>query len=113
MKLDDYQAQIKKYDLGAQTSDLNAPDFMEKILGLAGETGEFCDKVKKILRDQNSEYDTTDRAELLKELGDVLWYVASIARYLDEPLSKVAAQNVEKLESRLKRNKLTGSGDNR
>lgn len=113
MKLDEYQDTIKKFDLGQQTSELNDPAFMEKILGLSGETGEFCDKVKKILRDKGGQYDDADRTEMLKELGDVLWYVASVARYLDEPLSQVAAHNVEKLESRLERGKITGSGDNR
>ena len=69
--------------------------------------------MKKILRDKGGEYDDTDRTEMLKELGDVLWYVASVARYLDESLSELAAQNIDKLESRYQRNQITGSGDNR
>lgn len=113
MQLDEYQEKSKKYDLGEQTDQLLDPAFMEKILGLSGEAGEFSDKVKKILRDKDGKYDDTDRTELLKELGDVLWYVAAVARYLDEPFSELAAQNIDKLESRYQRNQLSGSGDNR
>ena len=113
MQLDEYQEKSKKYDLGEQTNQLLAPAFMEKILGLSGEAGEFSDKVKKILRDKGGKYDTADRIELLKELGDVLWYVTAVARYLDEPLSELAAGNIDKLESRYQRNQLSGSGDNR
>ena len=50
---------------------------------------------------------------VVKELGDVLWYVATIARYLDTPLSVVAEKNVEKAVSRKQRGKLHGEGDNR
>ena len=57
--------------------------------------------------------DEYDKIEVTKELGDVLWYVANIARYLDVPLEEVAKMNLEKLESRNKRNLLHGEGDNR
>ena len=87
--------------------------FMEKVLGLAGEAGEAVDKVKKILRDHQGKISEADREALLKELGDVLWYVASVARYLDEPLARVAEGNLAKLESRYQRGKLGGSGDDR
>ena len=48
-----------------------------------------------------------------KELGDVLWYLSQIATELDLDLNEVAAQNLEKLFSRMSRNKISGSGDNR
>lgn len=44
-------------------------------LGLMGEAGEFADKVKKIIRDNDAVIDTENRIGLLNELGDVLWYV--------------------------------------
>ena len=113
MKFDEYQKKAKKYDTGKPGEGLLSPAFMEKVLGLAGEAGEATDKVKKIIRDQNGEISRESREELLKELGDVLWYVASVARYLDEPLSRVAEGNLAKLESRYQRGKLGGSGDNR
>jgi len=44
-------------------------------LGLAGETGEVCEKVKKILRDKGGVVDKETRNALLKELGDIMWYI--------------------------------------
>ena len=113
MDLDKYQKRAAKYDLFETTVDLKSPGFLEKILGLAGEAGEAADKVKKIIRDKGGYASEEDRIELLKELGDVLWYVANVARYLDADLSDVAKNNIEKLSSRQKRNKLHGEGDNR
>lgn len=113
MDLDKYQKRAAKYDLFETTVDLKSPGFLEKILGLAGEAGEAADKVKKILRDKGGYASEEDRAELVKELGDVLWYVANVARYLDVDLSQIAKVNIDKLESRRKRNKLHGEGDNR
>ena len=113
MDLDKYQKRAAQFDLFETTVDLKSPGFLEKILGLAGEAGEAADKVKKILRDKGGYASEEDRAELLKELGDVLWYVANVARYLGTDLSEVAKNNIDKLESRRKRNKLHGEGDNR
>ena len=106
MNFDEYQKRAQKYDFFA-------PGFSEKILGLAGESGEAADKVKKIIRDHQGQATAADRTTLIKELGDVLWYLASLARYLDTPLSQVAEENLAKLESRYQRNKLHGSGDER
>ena len=71
------------------------------------------DKVKKIIRDKGGYASEEDRMEIAKELGDVLWYVANVARYLDVSLSDIAEGNIAKLSSRKKRNKLHGEGDNR
>ena len=49
----------------------------------------------------------------MKEIGDVLWYCATLANDLGFNLSEVASENINKLESRYQRNKLGGSGDNR
>ena len=113
MDFDKYQKMAAKYDLSEATSDLKAVGFIEKVLGLTGEAGETADKVKKILRDKGGHASDADREEIIKELGDVLWYVANVARCLGVDLSEVAKKNVEKLESRQKRNMLHGEGDNR
>ena len=113
MNLDKYQKRVAEFDLFETTVDLKSPGFLEKILGLAGEAGETADKVKKIIRDKGGYASEEDRASLVKELGDVLWYVANLARYLDVPLSEVAKGNIEKLSSRKKRGKLHGAGDER
>lgn len=113
MDLDTYQKKAAEFDLFEATADLNATGFLEKILGLVGEAGETADKIKKILRDKDGEVSKEDCTEITKELGDILWYVASIARYFDVSLSEVAQNNIDKLTSRKKRGKLQGQGDNR
>jgi NTP pyrophosphatase (non-canonical NTP hydrolase) len=92
--------------------DLNS-NYIYPTLGLAGESGEVADKIKKIIRDKGGIISDEDRQEMKKELGDVLWYVAQIATELKIDLEDVAQTNLEKLLSRLERNKIGGSGDNR
>ncbi|MBQ6321098.1 nucleoside triphosphate pyrophosphohydrolase family protein [Candidatus Saccharibacteria bacterium] len=112
MRFDEYQEKIVKYDTFSRCG-LSEVGFVEKVLGLTGEAGETADKIKKILRDKNGVVSDEDRGAICKELGDTLWYLASIARYLDLPLSEVAEKNVAKLEDRYQRNKIHGSGDER
>lgn len=88
-------------------------NFVYPTLGLAGESGEVAEKIKKILRDHGGKINKEHKQEISKELGDVLWYVAQIASELKLDLSQVAENNLEKLFSRYKRNKIKGSGDNR
>ncbi len=113
MNLDKYQKKAAEFDLFETTVDLKSPGFLEKVLGIAGEAGEVTDKVKKIIRDKGGYASEEDRMEIAKELGDVLWYVANVARYMGVSLSDIAEGNIEKLASRKKRNKLHGEGDNR
>lgn len=65
-------------------------------LGLTGESGEFADRVKKWFA-QGHEF---DRDGLLKELGDVQWYVAFAANSLGVSLSTVMEMNIDKLKAR-------------
>ena len=82
-------------------------------LGLAGEAGEVCEKVKKIMRDKGGVLSEADALEISKELGDVLWYLSAIACEINVALSTVAEDNIDKLHSRKERGMLQGSGDNR
>jgi NTP pyrophosphatase (non-canonical NTP hydrolase) len=82
-------------------------------LGLTGEAGEVADKVKKIIRDNHKEFTAEKKAEIMKEIGDVLWYCATLSHDLGYTLDEVAQTNVDKLRSRMERSKITGSGDNR
>ncbi|MCD6590003.1 nucleoside triphosphate pyrophosphohydrolase family protein [Candidatus Woesearchaeota archaeon] len=83
------------------------------VLGLAGEAGEVVEKVKKLIRDKNREIDAAFLEAIKKELGDVLWYIAAICAELGISMDEVARLNIEKLYSRMERNKLHGEGDDR
>jgi NTP pyrophosphatase (non-canonical NTP hydrolase) len=82
-------------------------------LGLAGECGEVCNQVKKVIRDDAGVLTEERRQKLIDELGDLGWYFARFAAALNVSLSEVLERNMKKLESRLERNQLKGSGDNR
>jgi NTP pyrophosphatase (non-canonical NTP hydrolase) len=94
--------------------DKDAPDeFMHLVLGLVGEAGEVAEKVKKLVRDKNSDLAQLDRDDMAAELGDVMWYTAVLANFLDLSLNDVAQRNIDKLADRQSRAVLGGSGDNR
>ena len=65
-------------------------------LGLCGESGEAIDIVKKHLAQGHE----LDREGLIKELGDIAWYLAETAYALDVPLEEVFRRNLDKLKSR-------------
>lgn len=81
--------------------------------GLAGETGEIMEKLKKIIRDKNCEFSEEDLGLLKKEFGDVQWYNAAGADEFKWNLGDIAQENINKLQKRKEEGKLGGSGDNR
>lgn len=83
------------------------------ILGLSGEIGEIAEKSKKIVRDKDSDFSQWDRDDIVKELGDVMWYTAVLAAYFDISLEEIGKKNIAKLADRQARGALEGSGDNR
>lgn len=79
------------------------------------EAGELFGKIKKEFRDgfkSNEEY-MIHRDNVIKELGDVLWYVTACADEYGYTLQEVAQINIAKLTSRRERGTVQGSGDNR
>lgn len=112
MEFNEYQK------LAARTAIFNKND-REYILsylsmGLAGETGEAIDKLKKLLHYDNGVLTGEKRDLLLWELGDILWYLSQIAHNVDSSLEEVAKMNITKLEDRASRGVVTkGSGDTR
>lgn len=74
------------------------PAFRRAILalGLAGETGEAVELVKKAIGHGHD----MNRAILAKELGDVLWYIAVLAAEYDLDLNTIGTLNIEKLQRR-------------
>ena len=113
MQFSEYQ---KKSRVTAKYPDIDN-NFVYPTLGLVGEAGELAEKVKKLMRDKQmftpSEVTDDVKAEILKELGDVMWYTAQLATEFGVDLDAVAAQNIEKLHSRLDRDQINGDGDNR
>jgi NTP pyrophosphatase (non-canonical NTP hydrolase) len=66
------------------------------VMGLCGESGEAIDLVKKHLHQGHE----LDREKLIKELGDIAWYLAEAATALEIDLETVLERNIEKLKSR-------------
>lgn len=66
------------------------------VMGLCGESGEAIDIVKKHLAQGHP----LDREGLIKELGDVAWYLAETAYALDVSLEEVFQRNIDKLKAR-------------
>ena len=66
------------------------------VMGLCGEAGEAIDIVKKHLAQGHE----LDREGLIRELGDVTWYLAETAWALDVPLEAVLQRNLDKLRAR-------------
>lgn len=116
MDFNSYQKQALTTDTYGRSGDIVPVTdlaFLNKVLGLVGESGEFAEKIKKILRNQDGRHTDTDRDELVKELGDVLWYLATLSRYLGVDLETVAQRNLEKLADRKDRGVIKAKGDNR
>lgn len=82
-------------------------------LGLTGESGEVAEKIKKILRNDNGVVSEEKLAEIRKEMGDVLWYLAQLCTVLGLKFSDVAQGNLDKLFDRMNRGVLKSEGDNR
>lgn len=102
---------LNEYQLAAART-IKPQDFRRTLdngaLGLAGEAGETVDHIKKYLH-----HDVPiDQEKLVKELGDVLWYVAELCTALGITLSEVANVNIEKLLARYPE-KFTAGGGNR
>jgi len=89
------------------------PKVLYTSLGLCGESGEVADKIKKAMRDADFIISGARREEIAKEIGDVLWYVAQLSRDLGYELEEIAQMNMLKLNDRLSRGVIGGSGDNR
>ena len=114
-----YPLSLNEYQADAAATMIYKWKVIYPALGLASEAGEVCDKIKKMIRDQDIRFDGSEkltdaqRADIIFELGDVLWYVAALSRDLGVSLNELAHMNLEKLKMRQERNKLSGSGDNR
>lgn len=108
MELNYYQQMAKRTAVYPKDQGL-----VYTALGLNGEAGEVAEKIKKILRDNNGVVSPEARDALIKEAGDVLWYLANFAEELGVNLGTIASLNLQKLGSRQDRGVLHGAGDDR
>lgn len=110
LDFDTYQNQSQSTAIypGWGTGSLGALSYV--ALGLTGEAGEVANKVKKLIRDGDSDQ---ARQAIIEEIGDVIWYLAQLSSELDTNLSVLAQANLDKLADRKARDVLGGSGDNR
>ena len=82
-------------------------------IGLAAESGEFLEIVKKMVF-QGKPWNDDNREHLIIELGDVMWYVANACIALDISFDEVIKRNVKKLEKRYPGGKFDiGDSENR
>jgi NTP pyrophosphatase (non-canonical NTP hydrolase) len=109
VKFSDYQARSRATAIYPDIDN----NFLYPVLGLLGESGEVAEKIKKTFRDHGGKVDDERIAEIGKEMGDVLWYLAQLATELGLSLADIAEQNLNKLQSRHARGAISGSGDNR
>lgn len=93
MEINEYQ----KLAMRTLNIDLNKKDILiNGVMGLCGESGEAIDIVKKHLAQGHE----LDKEHLIKELGDIAWYLAETAYALDVDLEEVMRRNIEKLKKR-------------
>ena len=93
MTINEYQ-QLAMRTLNSELSKKDV--LINGVMGLCGEAGEAIDIVKKHLAQGHA----LDRDALIKELGDVAWYLAETAYALDVPLEDVLQKNIDKLKAR-------------
>lgn len=103
MKLNEYQDKAMSYRLPTANETY-------AVMGLVGEVGEFYSILAKEARD-GVKAETAEN--LMKELGDILWFVAAISHDFGLSLNELAKLNLEKLEGRKNRGTIQGKGDNR
>lgn len=98
MEASDYQQQAARTLIDAPDFTLTTEEIMVlwNAIGLAGETGEFCELVKKGVFHRKG----IDRDKAIKELGDICWYLAACCSKLGLPLGDVMQANIDKLKAR-------------
>ena len=105
--------QVNEYQKAAMATLNPALDkkdvLINSVMGLCGESGEAIGIVKKWLMQGHE----LDKEHLVRELGDVAWYLAEAATALDIPLEAVFQGNLDKLRQRFPNGFDTGASVNR
>lgn len=98
MDADTYQALAARTLLNEPNHTYTGYELMLvwNAVGIGGEAGEVLDLIKKFVFHRHQ----LDEDKLIKELGDVMWYVAGLCTTLGVPLSEVMERNITKLQAR-------------
>ena len=84
-------------ELVANGADI--PHLLTAALGLTAESGEFTEVVKKIIL-QGKPYNEDNVFHMMRELGDICWYLAQACMALDTTFDEIIEMNVDKLKAR-------------
>ena len=109
--MDANEYQERAFEFGIYPEKGN--NWIYPCIGLAGETGEVAELIKRAIRDKKSHIDDELRQKIKLELGDVAWYVAVLAKELDLSFEEILKANINKLANRKNKGTLHGSGDER
>jgi len=94
---EDYQSKALRTSAELERDDA----LLNGALGLAGESGEVIDLIKKHVFQGH----LLDTSRIAEELGDVLWYISLLSKWIGIPMSDIAEGNIKKLEARYPENK--------
>ena len=92
MTLNEYQKAAER----TQATKYDTDKILNGVLGLAGESGECADLVKKHFYQDHG----FPKDKLIEEAGDVLWYIAELACGLNVTMEEIAQRNIDKLKKR-------------
>lgn len=113
-----YQLEARKYSdyplgrIGLDDTN-HIVNYLYPAMALAEEAGEVAGKYAKAIRDNGGVIDEERKLAIIKELGDVMWFVADLATNLNVSLEEVMQKNLDKLASRKARGVIHGDGDDR
>lgn len=120
MTFNEYQLQAHGFaDYTIPFAEVKGDDVVRKLdytypaMGLAEESGEVLGKFAKAVRDEGGYISPKRKEEIVKELGDVAWFVSELCTLMNVSFEEVCTKNIEKLTSRKERGVIKGSGDNR
>lgn len=100
-------------DLNNTVSELKINSLPQAVFHLVGTVGKVSERVKKVIRDDNSIFTETKINLLTVDIQNVLMALKLLCKFVNADLLEIAQANLDKLFSRKERNTLSGSGDNR
>jgi NTP pyrophosphatase (non-canonical NTP hydrolase) len=103
---------FEQYQLRAHRTAIYPEEHFEyPVIGLAGEVGELCNQVKKIIRDDGdltTAMQSSRKAKIEDEIGDILWYIAECCTKFGLDMNSIAEANLAKLANRADKGTIHG-----